>query len=71
LALFLANYTDREIPFSYALDPARYGLAADGFELTEILPGKNLPLGREGRTIKRTETMAPNTARVIEIAPVR
>ena len=40
LALFLANYAEKEVPFSYALDPARYGLAADRFELTEILPGK-------------------------------
>ena len=71
LALFLANYTDKDVPFSYSLDPARYGLTADRFELTEILPGKALPLGREGRTITRTETMAPNTVRVIEIAPVR
>jgi hypothetical protein len=71
LALFLANYTEKEVPFSYALVPARYGLAADRFELTEILPGKALPLGREGPTIKRTDTIVPNSVRVIEIAPLR
>jgi hypothetical protein len=49
----------------------KHGLLADRFELTEILPEKTLPPGREGRTIRRTETMAPNKARVIEIAPLR
>ena len=71
LALFLANYTEKEVPFSYVLEPARYGLTADRFELTEVLPGKTLPLGREGPVIKRTETMAPNKVRGIEIAPLR
>jgi len=71
LALFLANYTEKETPFSYNLDPARYGLTADRFELTEILPGTTVSLGRAGPSIKRTETMPPNKVRVIEIAPQR
>jgi hypothetical protein len=71
LAVFIANYTDREIPFSYAIDPANYGLSADRYEITEITPEKVLPLAKEGRQINRTEIMPPQKVRVIEIAPLR
>lgn len=71
LALFLANYTDKEIPFSYILDPAKYGLAADRYEITEITPEKVIPLAKEGRLIERTEIMPARKVRVIEMAPLR
>jgi hypothetical protein len=71
LAVFIANYTDREIPFSYTINPARYGLLSDKFEVKEITPEKVITLSKEGKQIKRTESMKPNTVRVIEIAPVR
>ena len=71
LALFLANYVDKEIPFSYVLDPAKYGLAAERYEITEITPEKTISVARVGRTIKRTETMPARSVRVLEMAPVR
>ena len=71
LAIFIANYTDKEIPFSYTIDPAKYGLTADRYEVTEIIPEKVLLLAKEGKQITRTEIMHPNKVRVIEIAPLR
>jgi hypothetical protein len=64
------NYTDTEIPFSYAIDPVEYGLAADRFKVSEITAGKVIDLAEEGRPIKRTEALKPNTVRVLEIAPL-
>jgi hypothetical protein len=71
LAIFIANYTDKEIPFSYIIDPAKYGLTADRYEMTEITPEKIIPITRFGRQINRTEIMQPDKVKVIEIAPVR
>jgi hypothetical protein len=71
LAVFIANYTDKEIPFSYTIKPARYGLLSDKFEVQEITPEKIIPLSKEGKQIKRTEIMKPNMVRVIEISPAR
>lgn len=69
LAIFIANYTDKEIPFAYTIDPAKYGLAADCYELTEITSEKNIPLAKEGKRIRRTELIRPHMVRVIEISP--
>ena len=71
LAVFIANYTDKEIPFSYSIDPAKYGLTADRYEVSEITPEKVSLLTREGKKITRTEIMKPNKVRVLEIAPAR
>jgi len=71
LAVFIANYTDKEIPFSYMIDPAKYGLTADRFEIAEITAEKIIPVTKSGRPIKRTENMPPNKVRVIEITPAR
>jgi len=71
LAIFIANYTEKEIPFSFTIDPAKYGLVASHYELSEITPEKIIPLTTEGKQIKRTEIMKPNMVRVIEIAPAK
>jgi hypothetical protein len=70
LGVFLVNYTDTEIPFSYVLEPAEYGLAADRFKVSEITPGKVVTLAEEGSLINRTEALKPNSVRVLEIAPL-
>jgi len=70
LAVFMANYTDTEIPFSYTIDAAKYGLAADQYEVTEITPEKVIPLAKEGQRITRTDILKPNAVRVLEIAPM-
>ncbi len=71
LAVFIANYTDKERPFSYTIDPSKYGLTGIHYELKEILPEEVLPLAKEDKPIKRTEIMPPNKVRVIEIVPLR
>ncbi|KAA9036071.1 hypothetical protein FW778_19440 [Ginsengibacter hankyongi] len=68
LAVFIANYTDHEIPFSYAIDPSQFGLSANNYTLSMITPEKVIRLEKTGNKIKRTESMEPNTVKVIEIA---
>jgi hypothetical protein len=70
LAIFIANYTDKEIPFSYVIDPSKYGLTADRYEINEITPEKVIALSKEGKQIRLTEIMKPGKVRVIEIAPL-
>jgi len=71
LAIFIANYTDKEIPFTYSIDPTKYGLNAGQYDLTEITPEENIPLATGGRQIQRTEIVKPDKVLVIEIAPRR
>jgi len=71
LAVFLVNYGDTDVPFSYALDPAKYGLTADRYDVTEITPGRSIPLGKAEKRIQRTELLKANSARVIEFVPAR
>ena len=71
LAVFLVNYGDADVPFSYALDPAKYGLTADRYDVTEITPGRSIPLGKAEKRIQRTELLKANSARVIEFVPAR
>lgn len=69
LGIVMANYADREIAFSYAVDPGRYGLKGDRFRLTEITPEGVLPMGSAARTVRRTERLAARKIKVIEIEP--
>lgn len=71
LAIFLANFVNEKIPFSYSIDLSRYGLKADRYQLTEITPEKEIPLSvEENIIIFRTEIMEPNKVKVIEITPI-
>ncbi|KPL09695.1 MAG: hypothetical protein AMS26_22545 [Bacteroides sp. SM23_62] len=71
IAIFMANYFDREIPFSFTIDPGKYGLKASTYQVTEISPEGNLPISKTGGTISRTEVLGPNRVKVIEFAPVK
>ncbi len=70
IAIFIANYVDEEIPFSYQLDLAKYGLDAENFQITEITPEGNQMIGESGKSIFRTEIMEPNKVKVIEFKPI-
>jgi hypothetical protein len=71
LGIFLANYVDEEIPFAYSIDPVKYGLRAERYQLAEITPQRVLPLAKISGPIERTEILGPRKLKVIEIAPVR
>ncbi len=70
LGVFLVNYSDRDISFSYTLDPAKYGLTADRYDVVELAPGKAVAPAGAGRQITRTEVLQPNSAKVLEIVPL-
>ncbi len=71
LGIFLANYVDEEIPFTYSIDPVQYGLQAYRYQLIEITPKRVFPLAKISGPIERTETLRPRKLKVIEIAPLK
>jgi hypothetical protein len=70
LGVFLANYVDREIPFSYRIEPGAFGLQASRFRLSEITPDGEVPISEVSGSIHRTENLGPRKLKVIQIAPV-
>jgi hypothetical protein len=71
IAIFIANYVNKETEFSYTIHPERYGLPAGSYQLTEISPDGNQTLSITDGTISRTETLGPNKVKVIEFSPVK
>ena len=70
IAIFIANYVDKQVEFSYSLDPAKYGLDAGNFQVSEITPEGNHIIAESGKSISRTEILEPNKVKVIEFTPV-
>ncbi|MCE5308574.1 MAG: DUF6259 domain-containing protein [Acidobacteriales bacterium] len=68
LAVLLANYSDQEIPFTWRVDPARYGVKGGAYTLTSLAPEGTAALGAATGVIERTEKLAPRQLRVVEIA---
>lgn len=69
LGIFLTNYVEREILFSYSIDPSKYGLKANSYQLTEITPQGVVPITRISGVIERSEMLGPRKIKIIEIAP--
>ncbi len=69
LGVFMANYVGEQIPFSYNVDPAQFGLKGSRFQLTEITPDGPVPTATVSGPLRRTEDLAPRKIKVIEIAP--
>lgn len=70
IAIFIANYVDEEVAFSYTINPEKYGLDADKFQVTEVTPDGNHPIAQSGKTISRTEILEPAKVKVIEFSPI-
>jgi len=70
IAIFIANYVNEKVEFTYSIHPEKYGLEAENYQVTEITPEGNIPVSRVGRKISRTELLEPNKVKVIEFAPV-
>jgi len=68
LAVLLANYSDKEIPFTWRVDPARYGVNGGAYTLASLAPEGTAALGAAKGAIERTEKLGPRQLRVIEIA---
>ncbi len=71
IAIFMANYTNKEVSFSYVIDLEKYGLDNETYQITEITPEGNKPISKSGRTITRTELLGANKLKVIEFAPLK
>jgi hypothetical protein len=68
LAVFLANYDDKAVPFEYTVDPAEFGLKGGRYELTELSPEGSRRLGPVSGRVTRKEAIPPAAIRVVEIA---
>ncbi|MEN6600766.1 MAG: hypothetical protein ABFD86_00005, partial [Bryobacteraceae bacterium] len=68
LAVLLANYSDNEIPFTWRVDPAEYGLKGGAYTLASLAPEGTQALGGATGVIQHTEKLGPRQLRVIEIA---
>ncbi len=67
LAVFLANYVDQPVEFSYRVDPAKLGLRGARYELKEITPEGVVPISTVAGPVQRTESLGSRTLKVIEI----
>jgi hypothetical protein len=70
LGIFLANFVQKDIPFSFSIDPRKYGMNADKYELIEITPHGKVPVRPLSGIVNLTETLRPASIKVIEIKPV-
>ncbi|MGD0498046.1 MAG: DUF6259 domain-containing protein [Bryobacteraceae bacterium] len=68
LGIFLVNYTDQVVPFSYRIDPAKFGLKGARYSLAEIGPDGSAPIGDSSGVIERTEQLGAGRIMVIEIS---
>jgi len=70
LAIFIANYVDRQIEFPYNVNPSEYGLYKGTWQIKEITPEATKKIGEFNGTLERTEILGPAKIKVIELVPV-
>lgn len=68
LAVFLANYIDAPVEFTYRIDPGQFGLTAGRWKLTQIAPEGSKVLATVNGAVERNETLAARELKVIEIS---
>jgi len=71
LGIFLANYGDEDIPYAYAINPEKYGLRTERYQLTDITPNGASSLTTMTGVIERQEMLGPQMIKVIEISPAK
>ncbi len=69
LAVFMANFVRREIPFSFAIDLMKYGMKEGKYGLVEITPHGRTPIQTVSGVVKLTVKLPPHSLKVIEIVP--
>jgi hypothetical protein len=68
LAVFLANYVDEPVPFTYRVDPAQFGLKGGRFRIRALRPEDPAPTETAAGLVERTEKLAPRSLKAIVIA---
>jgi len=69
LAVFFANYVDREIAFPYRINPGDYGFAPGIWKIKEIDRKSSKNIGEFTGSLDRTEILEPGMIKVIELIP--
>ncbi len=69
LAVLFANYVDKEIRFSYRIDPGDYGLPQGTWKIRETGTASSKNSGEFTTILNRTEILEPGTIKVIELIP--
>lgn len=69
LAVFMANYVDQEIPFTFVIDPAAYGLESDAFRLNDLSPRGTRLITRFSGPIEHRISLPAGGLKAIEIVP--
>jgi hypothetical protein len=67
LAVFFANYVDREISFPYRINPGDYGLPQGTWKIKEIGQKSSKNIGEFTDGLDRTEILKPGMIKVIEL----
>ena len=67
LAVFFANYVNREIHFSYRVNPGDYGLPQGTWLIKEIGRKSSKNIGEFTNSLERTEILGPGMIKVIEL----
>lgn len=69
LGIFIANYINQKVPFTFSIDPKKFGLDVD-YKLIEITPERNIPVRTASGVVNLNEFLEPRGLKVIEIAPL-
>jgi len=69
LAIFFANYVDKNVSFSYRINPGDYGLVKGKWQMKEIGLETSKSIGVFTGIVERTEILEPGMIKVIELVP--
>ena len=70
LGIFFANYLDKEISFSYTINPSDYGFEKGNWKITEVGIKSSSNIGEFNDVLSRTEKLGPGRIKIIEINPL-
>lgn len=69
LGVFIANFVQNKVPFTFSINPGKYGVKGSKFELIEITPQGKKPIRTVSGVVRMTETLPAASVKVIEIKP--
>jgi len=70
LAIFFANYVDKQVEFEYSINPQDYGFTDGKWHIKEIKQKNRRKVGEFIGKLNRTEILEPGKLKVIELIPL-
>jgi len=70
LAIFFANYVDKQVEFEYSINPQDYGFTDGKWHIKEIKQKNRRKVGKFIGKLNRTEILEPGKLKVIELIPL-